>query len=297
MPASISDVERRPRHMKRNRPRIPHSVTHRLVGILAEYYQEHVRRNRADGSLVPSDTWQFVYGFLLAAHQTYDAVCVLLAHKRPQPLLLQAATLNRALFEYLANVCAILQDPESCTQELLRDAYRTNALVYRLRLAKFAEDEQWRDYFERIVPSLEFDVKRLQLPQDWIEEPTSIPPWPSPGRLIMGETAKVTGTARSVLDELYQSHYRIASAQAHGRGMATSMAIVVAHPEYQLADQASGYVTTAQVMLACLWTEVSIAAKFETNPKLLEYWKYMREYDAEAVDLWNLRYRDILSLT
>ena len=49
-------------------------------------------------------------------------------------------------------------------------------------------------------------------------------------------------------------------------------------------------------MLACLWTEVSVAARFETNPKLLEYWQDVRDYDAEAVDLWNLRYRELLSV-
>jgi len=281
--------------MRRDRPRVPYSLTHRLVGILAEYYQEHVRRDRADGRLAPADTWQLVYGFLLAAHQTYDAVCHLLAHSRPRPFLLQAATLNRALFEYLANACALLQDPEASTQALLRDAYRTNALVYQSRRARFAQDDHWRAYFERVVPSLERDAERLRLSRVFIDDPILIPTWPSPGRLITGEAAKVTGTARSVLTELYDSHYRIASAQAHGRAMATSMAIVVAHPEYESdPDQASGYVTTAQVMLACLWTEVGVAAKFNTNPKLLEYWQYMREYDSEAVDLWNLRYREVL---
>jgi hypothetical protein len=280
------------RTLDRDRPRIPHSLTHHLTDLLGTYYQEHVRRNRSDGTLDPPETWQLVYGFLLAAKQTYDGICLLVEHKRPQPLLLQAVVLKRALFEYLINASVLLQNPKANTAELLRDAYRTNAVTNLSRQIRFGDDERWRAHFEAIASLLDRDAERLQLKPSEIEQPRTIRAWPTPGRLIK---TRVTGALQQVLQNLYDNHYGVTSAHSHGRAMATSTAIVVAHPEYELyPDQPSHHVTTAQTMLACLWAEVSAAARFDVNPKLLEYWGYVRLYDDEAAEVWALRYRSLL---
>ena len=106
---------------KRELPPIPHDLLNNLVTALVEFYGEHLRRDRADGRLQPDTAWDLLRGFLVAAMQTYASICILLAEKRPKPLMLQADVLNRALFEILATVFGILEDPGPRARMLLRE--------------------------------------------------------------------------------------------------------------------------------------------------------------------------------
>jgi hypothetical protein len=52
-------------------------------------------------------------GFLISGEQTYAAIRLLLADKRPKRLMLQGSILCRSLLETLANVLALSQAPTS----------------------------------------------------------------------------------------------------------------------------------------------------------------------------------------
>ena len=81
------------------------SVSHKTIdGPLmkaSRYFKEHVRRNIDDGSLKPERFWVTVRGLLVSGEQTYAAICVLVADRRPKTLPLQASILVRSLLEAL----------------------------------------------------------------------------------------------------------------------------------------------------------------------------------------------------
>ena len=110
---------------KQELPATPHKLLNNLVTVLVEFYGEHLRRDRADGRLQPGKAWDLLRGFLIAAMQTYVSICMLLSEKRPKRLMLQADELNRSLFEILATVFAILEDPEPRARMLCANHTRT----------------------------------------------------------------------------------------------------------------------------------------------------------------------------
>src|SRR6266850_453773 len=112
------ELEEAKRRLARDLPRVPHKLTNDLITVVGDYYQEHVRRDASALALSPAAGWQLTHGFLLAARQGYAAICMLLAEKRPKPLLLQAAVINRSIFECLTTVTALLEQPEDRTTML-----------------------------------------------------------------------------------------------------------------------------------------------------------------------------------
>src|SRR6266851_4819795 len=95
---------------KQELPATPHKLLNDLATLLVAFYDEHLRRDAMDGRLRPREAWDLLRGFLIATMQTYASICILLAEKRPKPLMLQAGVLSRALFEILATVLGILED-------------------------------------------------------------------------------------------------------------------------------------------------------------------------------------------
>ena len=98
---------------KHDLPKYPHKLFNDLANTVVEFYKEHLRRGIDAGRLKPTDYGVMIRGFLIAAMQTYAAICLLLAEKRPKPLMLQAAVLNRALFEILSTVIALVDSPDA----------------------------------------------------------------------------------------------------------------------------------------------------------------------------------------
>jgi hypothetical protein len=283
---------------KQDRPRTPHKLLNDLVKSLVDYYGEHLRRDREDGKLYPPDAWDLLRGFLTAAMQTYAGICILVADKRPKPLMLQAGILNRALFEILATVFGILEDPASRTRILLRESHKAQAERYQYLLARWGTDQDWREYFGVYEKGLAMIAATLGVePDDALKGETITDEWPTPGLMIYGRPSRkipsfVSGERREVLKEIYEYHYPHQSAQAHGRIAAMAVAILVDTPESQWNPGAgeSDIVATAILFLACLLSELEMAGGYRPHPRLLELWSYLRDMNGEAKDLWALRY-------
>ena len=96
---------------KRTLPSVDHSLFNDPANIAIEFYKEHLLRDVDSRQLQPADVWIALRGFLVAAAQTYAAVCILLAKNRLKPLMLQAEVLNRSLFEIFATVLALTEEP------------------------------------------------------------------------------------------------------------------------------------------------------------------------------------------
>ena len=288
---------------KHELPATPHELLNNLVKVLVEFYGEHLRRDRADGRLQPGKAWYLLRGFLIAAMQTYASICMLLAEKRPKRLMLQADVLNRALFEILATVFAILEDPEPRARMLLRESHKAQATRYRYLNSRWGADPQWAEYLDVYRKGLPIIGKEIGLaPEDALRPEAIADEWPTPGVMIYGRPSRdvppfVSGARLDVLRATYQYHYPHQSAQAHGRIATLAVALLVDDPDSQWNPGygESNIVSTALLFLACILSELEAAGGYQRHPKLAELWTYLREIDGEAKDLWTLRYEALLA--
>ena len=288
---------------KQELPATPHKLLNNLVTVLVEFYGEHLRRDRADGRLQPGKAWDLLRGFLIAAMQTYASICMLLSEKRPKRLMLQADVLNRALFEILATVFAILEDPGPRARMLLRESHKAQAIRYQYLKSRWGGDPKWAEYLDVYRKGLPIIGKEIGLaPADALRPEAIADEWPTPGVMIYGRPSRdvrpfISGARLDVLRETYQYHYPHQSAQAHGRIAALAVALLVDDPDSQWNPGygESNIVSTALLFLTCILSELEAAGGYQRHPKLAELWTYLRNIDGEATDLWTRRYEALLA--
>ncbi len=288
---------------KQELPRTPHKLLDNLVTVLVEFYGEHLRRDRADGRLQPGNAWHLLRGFLIAAMQTYASICMLIAEKRPKRLMLQADVLNRALFEILATIFGILEDPGPRARMLLRESHKAQVTRYRYLNSRWGGDPQWAEYLDVYRKGLLIIAKEIGLaPADALRPEAIADKWPTPGVMIYGRPSEhvrpfISGTRLDVLRETYRYYYPHQSAQAHGRIAALAVALLVDDPDSQWNPGygESNIVSTALLFLACILSELEAAGGYQRHPKLAELWTYLRNIDGEVTHLWTLRYEALLA--
>jgi hypothetical protein len=293
------DVKEPPR-WKQNLPGFPHKLLDDLLSLLVEFYKEHLRRDIDTGRLTPTDPWVMLRGLLLAGMQTYASICILLAEKRPKRLMLQAAILNRALFETLTTVVVVTEDPAPRGQMLAKDYYRTLALTYAHRAERFGSDRKCAEHLQAFCEHLDNIAQKLALPPEFVQDPKKIEEWPTPGIIVRGRPGRgiapfVSGTRLLVLEEIWKFHYGGLSAQAHGRMASVAAAMLVDDPSLQwnpgLGE--SNIVVDALLFMACILSEIEFAGGFKHHPKHAELWSYLRDGNDEAKELWRLRHEDL----
>ena len=288
---------------KQKLPATPHKLLNDAVTVLVSFYDEHIRRDCADGRLQPLEAWDLLRGFLIAAMQTYASICILLAEKRPKRLMLQAGVLNRALFEILATVFGLLEDPAPRARMLVREAHKAQVIRYLYLTSRWGADPAWSEYLGVYRKGLDMGAREMGLaPEDALRPEAITDEWPTPGVMIYGRPRKkilpfISGTRLAVLKEIYQYHYPHQSAQAHGRAAAMAIALLVDNPELQWNPGygESDVVMTALLFVTCILSELQAAGGYEPHPKLSELWTYLRDMDGEAKDLWAMRYEGLLS--
>lgn len=265
---------------------------------LVPFYKEHLQRDRESGRLSPPEFWMMMRGFLVAAAQTYAGICLLLADKRPKPLMLQANILNRGLLEILGAVLALSEDPVRRPRILAREAHKQHATRYKRLAVRFGSDSKWTEYLDSYGKGLDIIGRAMNLTPEEMAAPEALPDeWPTPGAMIYGRPRQkippfLAGSRHAVLKEFYESHYPYQSAQAHGRLASMAVAMLVDQPEYQWNP---GYgeshtVGTALLFVACILSEIEAAGEYARHARLAELWAYLRELDDEAKEVWTLRY-------
>lgn len=286
---------------KRELPHVPYKLISEPLEVLVKFYKEHLQRDIQTGRLTPPEVFEMLRGFLMAAMQTYGAVCILLAEKRPKRLMLQASVLNRALFETFATVVALTQDPVARAQVLAREHFKGMAIRYNSLLKRYESDPKWTDYLEVYRKGLAIIVKNLKIPPELEQNPSRMrDEWPTPGVMVHGRPNRnippyVSGTRLAALKEVYEFHYSMQSELAHGRAAVLGAAMMVENPEFQWnpGQGESNLVTTALILMACTLSEIESAAGYSHHPRLAELWAYLRDMDDEAKELWQLRYEQL----
>jgi len=269
---------------------------------LVEFYKEHIRRDVNSGKLLPAGFWEVARLFLISAMQTYAAICILLADNRPKRLILQAGILNRSLLETLGNLMALCQAPQSRTRILERELFKNQAVTLQRYRKSFGNEEKWQEFLRVYEQGLEVAAKDVRISRTYIKNPDRIRDrWPTPGRMIYGDRKRgqprfLRGTRLAAFREIYEYHYEGQSEQAHQRGAALGLALVVDKPEDQWnpGHGESNIVSTAILFLTCILSELEHKGEYVAHPKLRELWSYLRDIDDEAKDLWRIRYSQLL---
>ncbi|MEO5823112.1 MAG: hypothetical protein ABIT71_21625 [Vicinamibacteraceae bacterium] len=282
-------------------PAFPHKMIDTPLALVCDFYLEHLERDAKAGRLAPTAFWVICRGLMLGARQGYASVCLLLAEKRPKPLLLQAGILNRSLFETLINIAALVAEPARI-RILEREGFRTLALRYEDHSGKHPSDSKWKDYLAVYRANLDGLAARVDVTAAEVANPSAIAlEWPTPGRLLFGQPSKkvapwVDGNVADVLKKLYAQYYPHQSELAHQRIAAVSAALVVENPDEQWnpGHAESDLVSTAALLLACIVAELQSAGNYAKHPKLAELWGYLCELDEEFKDVWGIRYSSLV---
>jgi hypothetical protein len=287
---------------KHDLPSFPHKMIQAPLEVAVAFYLEQIRRRADDGELAPFNFWFLCRGLLLGAMQSYASVCILLSAERPKPLMLQAGILNRALFETLVNISALLEVPQRA-EILDREAFKSLALKYNDFVERHATDQRWQSYLDVYRRNLKSIAAVIGIKPKEMEDPSQISTeWPTPGVLIFGRpkrnvAAWVSGNRQEALRRLYAQYYPHQSELAHQRIAAVSAAMLVDNPDLQWnrGHGESDLVATAAFLLACILAELEAAAGFAPHPKLAELWAYLREINEDIESIWALRYRKLIS--
>ena len=283
-------------------PPIPFKLYDDPLKELIEFYKEHIRRDIGGAKLAPAEFWIVIRGLLVSAAQTYNAVCLLLSERQPKRLMLQAAILNRSLLETLGNVMALCEAPKSRTRILVREAYKNLALMFLREQAKHGgSDPKWREYLDVCAQGLDLFAKGLRISRRCIRNPNLISEqWPTPGRMIHGDRRRkqppfLHGNRRKVFKIIYDSHYGHQSEQAHQRAAAVSAALIVDESaQWNPGLGESGLISDTILFLTCIISELESKGRYPAHPRLRELWVYLKQLNAEANELWRLRYRSLL---
>ena len=280
---------------------VPHALIDTPLRLVVDFHLEHLERDTKDGKLRPTNFWIVNRGLLLGSMQSYANVCLLLAEKRPKPFLSQAGIINRAIFETLVNVVALIEEP-SRVDVLEREGFKNLALRYQDLQTRFGSEPKWQEYLRVYRQGLDVVSKSLRISREELNEPSKIAAsWPTPWPLIFGQPKRKsapwgTGSRQQALKMLYRRNYPHQSALAHQRIAAVSAAMLAENPEFQwnpgLGE--SDLVATATLLLICLLAELQAAANYPRHPRLAELWAYSREFDDEAKELWAIRYENLV---
>jgi hypothetical protein len=287
---------------KKKLPASPFKLYDDPLQALVKFYKEHLRRDTKDGKHTPTEFWITLRGFLISAAQTYGGICLLVADKRPKPLMLQAGILNRSLLETLGNVMALCEAPKTRTRILVRESYKNMALTFLKYKTLHGTDEKWREFLDVYAKGLIAFAKEIRVSRHHAINPQSIAEeWPTPGTMIYGsrrrnQSAWLRGTRRAAFKEIYESHYGHQSEQAHQRAAAVGTALLVDDPaaQWNPGFGESLIVSTALLLMACILSELEAKGRYPGHAKLRELWVYLFELNDEAKILWKLRYRMLL---
>lgn len=291
--------------LKRKLSTFPARLLDEPADRVVRFYSEHLQRDRTDGKLTPSQAWAVLHGLLTAGAQTYEAIRILLSEKRPKQLLLQAGVLNRSLFEVFTTTLGIVEDPGARCRTLRRESHKAKAEQYEYLNAEYGDNPKYKKHLDVYRKGLPVAAKIVGIAPEEALRADKIADsyWPTPGKMLQPprkSTKKsvpfISGSRREVLRKLYKHHYGQMSSQAHGRIDAVGIALLADQPELQWnpGEGRSNILTTALLFLCCTVSELEIAGNYEHHPKLAELWRYLREINDEATELWEVRYEECL---
>jgi hypothetical protein len=163
---------------------------------------------------------EIVHGLLRSAVETYRVVLFLLHLPADSPVAaypLQAAILSRTLIECIANLACLAEDPSSRGRLFMLDEYADAFRTLENMRSRFAGVPEFAEAFDAEQERLAGLARELQIPPSPPDD--RWPRWPSIGRMLArnDQAGKpyLTGTRRTLVQELMDTYYSTASRKVH----------------------------------------------------------------------------------
>jgi hypothetical protein len=238
------------------------------------------------------------------ANNSYHAVSYLGADtpedsNRKPNYMLAVPNVNRQLLDLLFSLVYILDDIRKRSLEYQRAGWRELLEEYRQYKTRFAKELEWQDYFQVFEQGLDEMVLRFGITRDEQKDPSLVPYWKHPFELKDKKTL-----SRPFLRYLDKWLYGDTSSQAHlSFGGLIKVAPFIVAPLVGGEDQKiTENRTIQQYRYMQLTRTVTITLAISTeideycslgNEAAADYvWTILSEYNAEAKEMFELRYRD-----
>lgn len=242
------------------------------------------------------------------AWNSYEAVVYLAGDipeddRRKPNFVLVVPNINRQLLDMLFSLAYMFEDFRARSLAYQRSGWRELYEEREIFKEAFAEDPEWKAYFEAIDTTLVQMAPRYSITPDEQKRPELIPYWPTPFKLLK-RIKKEKIACGSFLKYLEKWLYKDTSAQAH-----MSFGGVFKVALFLIADTIGEdavrkvndrpmkvyhfrQVTRSAISFLAIATEIDTHCRFNNREAINYLWSVFGEYAVEAKEMWEIRYRD-----
>jgi hypothetical protein len=284
-------------------------VQEKLDGLLINVdrdLQRKVGKAAQSGQFVTLRCTELLNVMVRFASNSYHAAKYLMADAPEDPnrklkFALTLPAVNRQLLDLLFTLVYMTDDFENRSREYQRAGWREGKEEYQRYRTHFANDSEWRPFFDAFKANLDKLEKLLELTDAERKNPSSTPYWKTPSQLSTTATK-----SRPFLKWLEQWSYGDTSAEAHlsfGGLFAISPFLVAELIGGDFQSQIENheihsyryhqFSRTAIVALA-ISTEADVHLRLRNRDALWQLWKIFGEYSAEATEMFERRYESLL---
>ena len=238
-----------------------------------------------------------------AALTTYESIMFLSAdhpyrHERKLEFGLATSPLIRFLLDLLFALIFVRLKPEERLRIYHEAGWRELKEASDRLKRLYGDIEDWQDKIKEQEAHLKYLVKVWKIPGSLVDNPTSLPRWPTPGQMLRGE--KFTSSDKTFLKFLADWFYREFSQDAHMSGAgAVRIFSKLLLGDDQGRDETLKKIKTANILvsvalLLAICSEMNDIGKFDHSRSLAYLWGVLAQQKAVVDELFQMRYRSML---
>jgi hypothetical protein len=241
------------------------------------------------------------------ATNSYNALKYIMAdqpedHLRKLKYALILPGVNRQLLDMLFSLVYMMDDFEVRSLQYQKAGWREAKEEYQRFSNRFANDPEWRAFFEASKTNMGHLEPILGLTDEERKNPQLIPYWKAPYKLTTQKTK-----SRPFLKWLEQWLYGDTSAQAHlsfGGLFTVSPFLVADLIGGQFQDEVENHAihsyryqqfSRTSIVTTAIATEMDVHYKLRNRDALWQLWEIFAEYSAEAREMLEHRYTSLLN--
>ena len=257
---------------------------------------------KLSGPRIPPESPIIIRLHLEICYSAYQATRYLYADvpedpKRKPQFLVVGPPIQRSMLDGLFNIVYLGLDLKKATREYYRGAWKETLQYYRRHKEKYGHNPEWRDWLEslqQLVAELARSEKLSEADYDTVDR------WPTPGEMCKRILPKETKTFFLHLQEWF---YRSYSQEDHlswpglaSRGVIFLRDLKSESDREYFEKQKSDQLYRALLVLLMTLSEVNARFSFGFGSQLQYIWTILLNYFDETRELYDLRYRALLSV-
>lgn len=240
------------------------------------------------------------------AISSYESVCHLVVSAQDDPkLLMRRATavvpINRQMMDSLFSLIYMLDDFPARSLEYEISGYRQLRETRDRYIARYSSEARMQEYLANLNNLCDLTERYLPITTGQRADPSKIPRWPPPSRLIKRKTA-----SRTFLGFLHAWLYDDTSAQSHvnaaGLAQVGAFMLTGVGPEHmqRLIEQRAIrqytflHFSRTLIIVLAVATEIDAFQSFENREAIKRLWTLLSGWVEEAKDVYQRRYAAML---